>query len=88
MSNQRQSGAGTVYDGDDVVAQVTYELAGQAGTGVLTFADILVREQVVELLEGGALTLVTQDGARRAFELSGVVDGATPMLTVDFTDEQ
>ena len=87
MSNQQQSGAGTVYDGDDVIAQVAYELGGQAGAGILTFADILVRGKVGELLEGGALILATQDGARRAFMLSGVVDGATPMLTVDFSDE-
>ena len=87
MSNQQQTGTGQIYDGDQEVAEVTYELGGAQGAmnGLLTFQDILERERVAELLEGSSLILVTADKKRLQFAVSGTIDGSTPVLSVQLT---
>ena len=88
MANQQQIGTGTVYDGDQVVSEVSYELngTGQGATGILTFQDILVRQQVLILLEDNALTLATQAGQRLSFMSGSGADGSSPGLPIELVD--
>ena len=90
MANQQQSEIGTLYDGGDVVGEVTYELNGTApgATGILTFSDILAREQVLALSEEKSLTLATAAGQRWSFLISGVADGSSPVLSIQLGESQ
>jgi hypothetical protein len=70
-----------------MVTEVAYALndPGQEATGILTFQDILVCEQVAELLEDKALTLATQTGQRWSFVMADDMDGSTPVLSIQLT---
>jgi hypothetical protein len=85
MTQQTLTGTGQIYDDDEVITEVAYELPpGEQTTGLLTFQDILVRDRVAERMEDRPLFLETGDGQRRAIQLSDSPEGNSPTLPVRF----
>jgi hypothetical protein len=85
MSQQTLTGTGQIYDDDELITEVAYQLpSGEQTTGLLTFQDILVRDRVAERMEDKQLFLETSDGQRRAILLSDISEGNSPSLPVRF----
>jgi hypothetical protein len=84
MPNQNANNTGRVYDDDQVVAEVAYELngEGQSATGSITFQDILECGRVAELLETKPLILQRNDGRRFTFEWTENTIGSSPTLAI------
>jgi hypothetical protein len=84
MPNQNANHTGKVYDNDQVLAEVAYELEGdhQGASGMVTFQDMLECNQVAELLDSKPLVLERNDGRRFAFVSRDKGIGSTPTLAI------